>query len=108
VRRPAPDGATAAIGPGFVTQTRPSTAQPGAAFAFSILVAIFIDVALQLNVWRVIGVSTSSRSRRWLVARWRGVHHLSRRNLSHQSARPVRWMGIIPAHGDRNRVRSTR
>ena len=26
-------------------------------FAFAILVSIFIDVALQLNVWRVIGVS---------------------------------------------------
>ncbi|HEX9207713.1 MAG TPA: NRAMP family divalent metal transporter, partial [Steroidobacteraceae bacterium] len=31
--------------------------QLGAAFAFAILVSILIDIALQLNVWRVIGVS---------------------------------------------------
>ena len=49
--------ATSAIGPGFITQTTQFTAQLGAAFAFAILVSIFIDVALQLNVWRVIGVS---------------------------------------------------
>jgi Mn2+/Fe2+ NRAMP family transporter len=49
--------ATSAIGPGFITQTTQFTAQVGAAFAFAILVSIFIDVALQLNVWRVIGVS---------------------------------------------------
>ena len=49
--------ATSAIGPGFITQTTQFTAQLGAAFAFAILVSIVIDVALQLNVWRVIGVS---------------------------------------------------
>ena len=49
--------ATSAIGPGFITQTTQFTAQLGAAFAFAILVSIFIDIALQLNVWRVIGVS---------------------------------------------------
>jgi Mn2+/Fe2+ NRAMP family transporter len=49
--------ATSAIGPGFITQTTQFTAQLGAAFAFAILVSILIDVALQLNVWRVIGVS---------------------------------------------------
>lgn len=31
--------------------------QLGAAFAFAIVISILIDVALQLNVWRVIGVS---------------------------------------------------
>jgi Mn2+/Fe2+ NRAMP family transporter len=49
--------ATSAIGPGFITQTTQFTAQLGAAFAFAILVSILIDIALQLNIWRVIGVS---------------------------------------------------
>ncbi|WP_409330712.1 NRAMP family divalent metal transporter [Trujillonella humicola] len=49
--------ATSAIGPGFITQTTTFTVQLGAAFAFAILVSILIDIALQLNVWRVIGVS---------------------------------------------------
>jgi Mn2+/Fe2+ NRAMP family transporter len=49
--------ATSAIGPGFITQTTHFTAQLGAAFAFAILVSIVVDVALQLNVWRVIGIS---------------------------------------------------
>jgi Mn2+/Fe2+ NRAMP family transporter len=49
--------ATSAIGPGFITQTTQFTAQLGAAFAFAILVSVLVDVAIQLNVWRVIGVS---------------------------------------------------
>jgi Mn2+/Fe2+ NRAMP family transporter len=49
--------ATSAIGPGFITQTTTFTVQLGAAFAFAILISILIDVALQLNVWRVVGVS---------------------------------------------------
>ncbi|MER7011488.1 NRAMP family divalent metal transporter [Saccharopolyspora sp. NPDC000359] len=49
--------ATSAIGPGFITQTTEFTIQLGAAFAFAILVSILVDVAVQLNVWRVIGVS---------------------------------------------------
>jgi Mn2+/Fe2+ NRAMP family transporter len=49
--------ATSAIGPGFITQTTQFTAQLGAAFAFAIVVSVLIDVALQLNVWRVLGVS---------------------------------------------------
>jgi Mn2+/Fe2+ NRAMP family transporter len=49
--------ATSAVGPGFLTQTTQFTAQLGAAFAFAIFVSVLIDVALQLNVWRVIGVS---------------------------------------------------
>lgn len=49
--------ATSAIGPGFITQTTQFTAQLGAAFAFAILVSVLVDIALQLNVWRVIGVS---------------------------------------------------
>ncbi|MCE0767879.1 divalent metal cation transporter [Pseudonocardia kujensis] len=49
--------ATSAIGPGFITQTTTFTVRLGAAFAFAILVSILIDVAVQLNVWRVVGVS---------------------------------------------------
>ncbi|MCG7422140.1 divalent metal cation transporter [Micrococcus sp. ACRRV] len=49
--------ATSAIGPGFITQTATFTVQLGAAFAFAILVSILIDIAVQMNVWRVIGVS---------------------------------------------------
>jgi Mn2+/Fe2+ NRAMP family transporter len=49
--------ATSAIGPGFITQTTTFTAQLGAAFAFAILLSILVDIAVQLNVWRVIGVS---------------------------------------------------
>nr|WP_233542851.1 NRAMP family divalent metal transporter [Kocuria tytonis] len=49
--------ATSAIGPGFITQTTVFTVQLGAAFAFAILLSILVDIAVQLNVWRVIGVS---------------------------------------------------
>ena len=49
--------ATSAIGPGFITQTTVFTLQLGAAFAFAILISILVDIAVQLNVWRVIGIS---------------------------------------------------
>lgn len=49
--------ATSAVGPGFITQTTVFTAQLGAAFAFAIVISILVDIAVQLNVWRVIGVS---------------------------------------------------
>ncbi|AGF71929.1 NRAMP family divalent metal transporter [Corynebacterium halotolerans] len=49
--------ATSAIGPGFLTQTSVFTAQMGAAFAFAILISILVDIAIQLNVWRVLAVS---------------------------------------------------
>ncbi len=49
--------ATSAIGPGFITQTTAFTAKLGAAFAFAILVSILVDIAIQQNVWRVLGVS---------------------------------------------------
>jgi len=49
--------ATSAIGPGFITQTTAFTDQLKAAFAFAIVVSILFDIAIQLNVWRVIGVS---------------------------------------------------
>lgn len=49
--------ATSAIGPGFLTQTATFTNKLGAAFAFAILVSILLDIAIQMNVWRVIGIS---------------------------------------------------
>ncbi|QDO87361.1 divalent metal cation transporter [Ornithinimicrobium ciconiae] len=49
--------ATSSIGPGFITQTTTFTVQLGAAFAFAIAVSILADIAVQTNVWRVIGVS---------------------------------------------------
>lgn len=49
--------ATSAIGPGFMTQTTVFTVQMGAAFAFAIVISTLLDIAVQLNVWRVIGVS---------------------------------------------------
>lgn len=49
--------ATSSIGPGFLTQTSVFTVRLGAAFAFAILISILVDVAIQLNVWRVLGIS---------------------------------------------------
>ena len=49
--------ATSAIGPGFLTQTAVFTGVLRADFAFAILASIAIDVAAQLNVWRVLGVA---------------------------------------------------
>ncbi len=49
--------ATSAVGPGFIVQTTTFTDQLKAAFAFAIVVSILFDIAIQLNVWRVIGVS---------------------------------------------------
>jgi len=49
--------ATSAIGPGFLTQTAVFTEQFRASFAFVILLSILIDIAAQMNVWRVIGIS---------------------------------------------------
>jgi Mn2+/Fe2+ NRAMP family transporter len=49
--------ATSAIGPGFITQTASFTVKLGAAFACAIVLSVVVDIAVQLNVWRVIGVS---------------------------------------------------
>ena len=49
--------ATSSIGPGFLTQTTVFTRDLGADFAFAILLSIAIDVAVQVNVWRVLGVA---------------------------------------------------
>lgn len=49
--------ATSAIGPGFLTQTTIFTDGLRADFAFAILTSILVDVAVQANVWRVLGVA---------------------------------------------------
>lgn len=49
--------ATSAVGPGFLTQTTVFTARLGASFGFAILVSVLLDIAAQLNTWRVISVS---------------------------------------------------
>ena len=49
--------ATSAIGPGFITQTANFTVQLGATVAFAIVIPIVVDIAVQLNAWRIIGVS---------------------------------------------------
>ena len=49
--------ATSAIGPGFLTQTAVFTNQFKADFAFAILASILIDIAAQMNVWRIITMS---------------------------------------------------
>jgi len=49
--------ATSAIGPGFLTQTAVFTEALGADFAFAIALSVLVDVAAQVNVWRVLGVA---------------------------------------------------
>ncbi|WP_240966102.1 NRAMP family divalent metal transporter [Pseudoflavitalea sp. G-6-1-2] len=49
--------ATSAIGPGFITQTTVFTQQLLTSFGFVILVSILLDIAGQLNIWRVVTVS---------------------------------------------------
>lgn len=49
--------ATSAIGPGFLTQTAVFTEALRADFAFAILFSVLVDLAVQVNVWRVLGVA---------------------------------------------------
>lgn len=49
--------ATSAIGPGFITQTTVFTQQLLTSFGFVILCSILLDVAAQLNIWRIVAVS---------------------------------------------------
>ena len=49
--------ATSAIGPGFITQTTVFTQQLLTSFGFVILCSILLDIAAQLNIWRIIVVS---------------------------------------------------
>src|SRR5690606_41043120 len=46
--------AISAVGPGFLTQTTVFTKSLGASFGFVILLSIFIDIGVQLNIWRVL------------------------------------------------------
>lgn len=49
--------ATSAIGPGFITQTTFFTGQLLTSFGFIILCSIVLDIAAQLNIWRLVTVS---------------------------------------------------
>ncbi len=49
--------ATSAIGPGFLTQTASFTETYKANFGFAIIVSIILTIGVQLNIWRIIGVS---------------------------------------------------
>jgi Mn2+/Fe2+ NRAMP family transporter len=49
--------ATSAIGPGFQTQVSVFTQELLASFGFVILLTVLVDVATQLNTWRVLTVS---------------------------------------------------
>ena len=49
--------ATSAIGPGFITQTTVFTRDLLGSFGFVILVSILLDIAAQLNIWRIITMS---------------------------------------------------
>ena len=49
--------ATSAIGPGFITQTTVFTQQLLTSFGFVILISIILDIAAQLNIWRIIAVA---------------------------------------------------
>lgn len=49
--------ATSAVGPGFITQTTVFTQQLLTSFGFVILISILLDIAAQLNIWRVIAVA---------------------------------------------------
>ncbi len=49
--------ATSSVDPGFITQTTVFTVQLGAAFVLAIVVSVVVDICIQLDVWRVIGVT---------------------------------------------------
>lgn len=49
--------ATSAIGPGFITQTTLFTQQLLASFGFVILLSVLLDLAAQMNIWRIISVT---------------------------------------------------
>ncbi|WP_244486551.1 NRAMP family divalent metal transporter [Aureimonas sp. Leaf324] len=49
--------ATAASGPGFITQTATFTQTMGAAFAFGILASVIIDYIVQINIWRIVAAT---------------------------------------------------
>ena len=51
--------ATSAIGPGFLTQTTRFTEELLTSFGFVILVSLLLDIGAQVNIWRIITVSSS-------------------------------------------------
>jgi Mn2+/Fe2+ NRAMP family transporter len=51
--------ATSAIGPGFLTQTSLFTQDLLSSFGFVILISILLDIGAQLNIWRIIVVSST-------------------------------------------------
>ncbi len=51
--------ATSAIGPGFLTQTTVFTRDMLASFGFVILLSVVLDVAAQVNIWRMLTLSDS-------------------------------------------------
>jgi len=48
--------ATSAIGPGFITQTTVFTRELLTSFGFVILISILLDIAAQVNIWRIVTV----------------------------------------------------
>ncbi|MFT3823257.1 MAG: divalent metal cation transporter [Chitinophagaceae bacterium] len=50
--------ATSAIGPGFIMQTTLFTQQLLTSFGFVILISVLLDIAAQMNTWRIITVSS--------------------------------------------------
>lgn len=50
--------ATSAIGPGFLTQTSLFTAELLSSFGFVILISILLDIGAQVNIWRIITISS--------------------------------------------------
>ncbi|GLY75068.1 NRAMP family divalent metal transporter [Actinoallomurus iriomotensis] len=49
--------AITAAGPGFITQTATFTSAYGASFACAVVISLIIDLAIQTNIWRVVGLS---------------------------------------------------
>ncbi|WP_028933608.1 NRAMP family divalent metal transporter [Pseudonocardia spinosispora] len=49
--------AMSAAGPGFITQTASFTVLYQASFAAAVVLSMIVDVAVQLNVWRILGIS---------------------------------------------------
>ncbi|MBM3414286.1 MAG: divalent metal cation transporter [Bacteroidetes bacterium] len=50
--------ATSAIGPGFLTQTATFTNSLLASFGFVIFISILLEIGAQLNIWRILSVSS--------------------------------------------------
>jgi Mn2+/Fe2+ NRAMP family transporter len=48
--------ATSAIGPGFITQTTKFTNTLLTSFGFVIIISLLLDIVVQLNIWKLIGV----------------------------------------------------